>query len=113
LEISIQPKEKLMKNGTIASMTDISAAIKGYAAATRGPAPTDDGPYSSCQKKNFPLYQLVQFVNLPSDSSLLGQTGVILGTSFVNVIDHYIVLLFEPTDTHLAICMTESCLEAI
>jgi len=101
-----------MKNNTIASMTDISVAIKGYADATRGPAPTDDGPYSGCQKKNFSLSQPVRFVNLPP-CELSGKTGVILGTSFVNVIDHYIVLLDKPTDTHLAVCITESCLEAL
>ena len=69
-------------------------------------------PYAGSSKKNFTLGKPVRFVNLP-ECELLGKTGKILGTSFVNVIDHYIVLLDEPTETHYAICMTESCLEVV
>lgn len=98
------------KDQNISSMTDLSNAIKGYAAATRG-GPDSTLPYADCVKKNFPLRAMVRFVNLPDDCELLGKTGITLGTSFVNVTDHYIVLLDEPTDTHLAITITEACLE--
>jgi hypothetical protein len=43
---------------------------------------------------------------------LENKTGVILGKSFVHILDHYIVLLDDPLPESLAICMTESCLMA-
>lgn len=68
-------------------------------------------PYAGPQKKNFKLYQQVRFVNLPKDCELEKNGGIILGTSSINVTDHYMVLLFNPTPTHLAISITEACLE--
>jgi hypothetical protein len=107
-----------MKNGqdNIVSMNDISAAIKSYAAATRGyPVNTfaSIDPYTHCPKKFFQLSQRVMFVNLPEDCELLGQYGTILGKSSVNVIDTYIVMLDNPVPEAFAIVMTESCLEAV
>lgn len=75
--------------------------------------PKNDDPYSGLQKKNFKLYQRVRFVNLPKNCELENNRGIILGTSLVNVTDHYIVLLAKSTKTHLAISITEACLEAI
>lgn len=64
-------------------------------------------------KKEFKLDQRVRFINLPEDCNLLNEEGIILGKCFENVTDHYIVLLDNPTKTHKAIGMTESCLEAL
>lgn len=63
-------------------------------------------------KKEFPLRTKVQFINLGGDC-LEGKTGWVLGKSLVHVDDFYIVMLEEPTPTHLAICMTEHCLEQV
>jgi hypothetical protein len=63
-------------------------------------------------------------VKIVKAEELSGRTGTILGKSFINVIDGYIVLLDEGiTSTyiydseipffHKAICITESCLEKI
>ena len=41
------------------------------------------------------------------------QTGQILGKAIVSVDDHYIVLLDIPTEEHLAVVITEHCLEEI
>ena len=63
-------------------------------------------------KKKFPLKTRVKFIKTGSDA-LENQTGIILGKSSVNVDDHYIVLLDVPTTDHLAISITEHCLETV
>ena len=60
-------------------------------------------------KKNYPLSHRVKIVRLGGDA-MEGKTGHILGKSFENVHDHYIVMLDEPTETHLAVVITEHCL---
>lgn len=62
-------------------------------------------------KKEFALKQRVRFVHTGGDKLLEGKTGTILGKSMVHVIDHYIVMLDEPTPDALAISITEACLE--
>lgn len=64
------------------------------------------------QKKNFELRTRVRFVLVDSDR-LENQTGTILGKSFEDVGDHYIVLLDVPQPDMLAICITEHCLEPV
>jgi hypothetical protein len=66
-------------------------------------------------KQNFPLNAAVRFhsLNEDGDSPLEGATGKILGKSFENVLDHYMVLLDVPTETHLAISITEACLKPV
>lgn len=63
-------------------------------------------------KKNFKLRDRVVIRRVGGDS-LEGALGTIQGTSVVDATDFYIVLLDEPTATHLAICMTESCLDLV
>lgn len=74
-------------------------------------------------KKNFKVDDRVVIVKTGS-AALDNVTGIILGKSFINVIDHYIVLLDEEfvKNTDLldyvmpgakALCITESCLELI
>lgn len=63
-------------------------------------------------KKNFELKTVVRFVKTGGDV-LENQTGTILGKSFVNVVDHYIVLLDNPLPDRLAVVITEHCLEAV
>lgn len=63
-------------------------------------------------KKNFELKTVVRFVKTGGDV-LENQTGTILGKSFVNVEDHYIVLLDNPLPDRLAVTITEHCLEAV
>ena len=63
-------------------------------------------------KKNFKLRDRVVIRRVGADS-LEGAIGTIQGTSVVDATDFYIVLLDEPTATHLAICMTESCLDLV
>lgn len=62
------------------------------------------------EKKNFALKTKVRIVKVGGDV-LENQTGTILGKSFVNVNDHYIVLLDNPLPESLAITITEHCLE--
>ena len=64
-------------------------------------------------KKEFKLNQKVRIVNVGGDVSIDGKTGYVLGKSFENVIDFYIVMLDEPRPDALAISITEACLEAI
>ena len=63
-------------------------------------------------KKNFALNTKVRFIKTGGDV-LENQTGTILGKSFVNVDDHYIVLLDVPFPDRLAVTITEHCLEAV
>ena len=62
-------------------------------------------------KKNFPLNTRVKFVK--TTGKLDNQTGQILGKAIVSIEDHYIVLLDIPTEEHLAVVITEHCLEEI
>jgi len=72
-------------------------------------------------KKSFDCDDRVKFVKTGGD--LDGKLGTIIGKSFINVIDSYIVLLDGPIEykdvydgkpfLHKAITMTESCLEKI
>ena len=62
-------------------------------------------------KKNFSLNARVKFVK--TTGKLDDQTGQILGKAIVSVEDHYIVLLDIPTEEHLAVVITEHCLEEI
>ena len=62
-------------------------------------------------KKNFPLNARVKFVK--TTGKLDDQTGQILGKAVVDIEDHYIVLLDIPTEEHLAVVITELCLEEI
>lgn len=64
------------------------------------------------QKKNFALRTPVRFVRLGGDR-LENQTGTVLGKSFENVDDHYIVMLDVPLPDRLAVCITEHCLEPV
>ena len=64
------------------------------------------------QKKNFALRTRVRCVRVGGDR-LENQTGTILGKSFEDVGDHYIVLLDVPQTDLLAICITEHCLEPV
>ena len=61
-------------------------------------------------KKEFAVDARVQFVRLGNDP-LEGEFGTVLGKSFVNITDHYIVLLDNPRPDFKAICITEHCLE--
>lgn len=63
-------------------------------------------------KKEFLVDQRVKIVKVGGDK-LENKVGTILGKSFVDFIDHYIILLDEPTKDAKAICITESCLEKI
>lgn len=63
-------------------------------------------------KKNFALKTPVRFIKTGGDV-LENQTGTILGKSFVNVEDHYIVMLDVPLPDRLAVTITEHCLEAV
>lgn len=51
-------------------------------------------------------------MNVPNDR-LEGANGDVLGKSFVNVLDHYIVLLDKPFPEAKAVCITEACLEKL
>lgn len=63
-------------------------------------------------KANFKLFQRVKFVNLPVDNPLHNKVGFIAGVSIKHAeFDCYIVWLDIPTDTHLAVSITETCLE--
>jgi hypothetical protein len=64
-------------------------------------------------KSEFRLLERVQLVNLPTACELHGKTGFICGKSFTHAeMDCYIVWLDVPTDTHLAISITENCIES-
>lgn len=63
-------------------------------------------------KANFKLFERVKLVNLPVTCPLRDKVGFIAGTSMTAAeMDCYIVWLDAPTDTHLAVSITESCLE--
>ena len=64
------------------------------------------------QKKNFPVNTRV-LIEKTTDPNLDGQTGTILGKSFVHVLDHYIVLLDVPLPDFRAITLTEACLAEV
>lgn len=64
-------------------------------------------------KKSFPLKTRVRFIGLPKDCALYNKTGVVLGTAIVDVTDTYIVMLDEPLPSHLAMIITEACLELV
>lgn len=63
-------------------------------------------------KKNFKLRDRVVIRRVGGDP-LEGALGAVQGTSVVDATDFYIVLLDEPTPTHLAICIIESCLDLV
>lgn len=61
------------------------------------------------QKLELGLEEVVQ-IHSTTSSELDGSYGCILGKSVSDYIDHYIVLLDEPTDTALAVVIPEVCL---
>lgn len=66
------------------------------------------------EKKNFPLYARVQFINCKES----GQKGTILGKSIIDIIDHYIVLMDKNSyqadgSEAAAFAIPEHCLEQI
>lgn len=61
-------------------------------------------------KASFELNTRVRFIKLP-ECELTNKSGVILGTSMVDVQDFYIVMLDEPLPNRRAVVMIESCLE--
>jgi hypothetical protein len=64
-------------------------------------------------KSEFKLFERVQLANLPSTNELHNKTGFICGKSMSNTdVDFYIVYLDVPTDTHLAVSVTELCIES-
>lgn len=64
-------------------------------------------------KANFKLLERVRFTNLPVSCELYKKHGFIAGKSSISPeMDFYIVWLDVPTDTHMAVSVTESCLEA-
>ena len=65
------------------------------------------------EKKNFGLLEEVVIKNFPENDPLNNARGWILGKSFENIIDCYIVELEKPLPTAIAIVVTESCLERI
>lgn len=66
----------------------------------------------SYTEKEFPEKARVR-IHSVGTNVLDNKTGFILGKSFVNVDDHYIVQLDEPLPEASAICITEHCLELI
>lgn len=61
-------------------------------------------------KKEFKVDQKVRIVNA---MELSGLSGTVLGKSFVEVLDHYIVLLDTPLPNAKAVSITEACLETL
>ena len=68
-------------------------------------------------KKNFKFGDIVKVFNFPPKDSLNGVEGLIVGKSFENITDVYIVMfgddLPEPYDKWQAYVITETCLEKI
>lgn len=64
------------------------------------------------EDKNFELRQKVE-IHSTGSSELDGKTGFILGRSTNDISTHYIVMLDEPMETHLAINITQFCLNKI
>lgn len=64
-------------------------------------------------KHDFPLDQRVKIHGFPENDPLQGATGTILGKSAEHVVDFYIMMLDQPTLTHKAIQIIESCLSPI
>jgi hypothetical protein len=63
-------------------------------------------------KANFKLLERVRLINLPTKCDIHGKTGFIAGKSVTHAeFDSYIVWLDVPTDTHMAVSITEACLE--
>jgi hypothetical protein len=63
-------------------------------------------------KANFKLLDRVRFVRLPNTCPLHKKSGIIAGkSSELAEFDSYIIWLDVPTDTHMAVVMTEACLE--
>jgi hypothetical protein len=63
-------------------------------------------------KAEFKLFDRVKFVNLPVNCPFHNGEGFIAGKSVSSAeMDCYIVWLDIPTDTHLAVSITEACLE--
>lgn len=60
-------------------------------------------------KKQFLLNQRVK-IDGSMGNEIGNAAGVILGKSFENVFDEYIVLLDNPTKTHLAVTIPETLL---
>jgi len=64
-------------------------------------------------KSEFKLMERVRLVELPTTSELHGKTGFIAGKSSIAAeFDCYIVWLDIPTDTHMAVSITENCIES-
>ncbi|MCK9369204.1 hypothetical protein M0R04_04635 [Candidatus Dojkabacteria bacterium] len=61
-------------------------------------------------KKEFQIDHKVRF---KAAMELTGLTGTILGKAYLGITDDYIVLLDVPMKYRKAICITESCLEAV
>jgi hypothetical protein len=63
-------------------------------------------------KSEFKLLERVQLVNLPVNCDLYNKTGFIAGKSMRSAEqDSYIVWLDVPTDTHMAVSISEACIE--
>jgi hypothetical protein len=72
----------------------------------------------SFNKQNFSLNERVEIHSLGvtmdgERQELEGATGYILGKSFENVLDAYMVMLDKPLPNALAVQMTEACLRRI
>ncbi len=63
-------------------------------------------------KQNLEVNQRV-IIGSTSDSNLEGQTGVILGKTFDDIFDSYIILLEKPYNGQKAINLTEACISRI
>lgn len=65
-------------------------------------------------KKYFSVCDIVKVINFPPNDPMNGREGIIIGKSFENITDVYIVLFGEelpdPYDKWLAFTITESCL---
>jgi len=74
-------------------------------------------------KKNFNCYDRVKIVNFPEDNENNGRLGTVVGCSFVDIINHYIVILDDEIERFdwveniskrwRAVSITEVCLEKV
>ena len=63
-------------------------------------------------KSEFKLMERVRIVGVPTTSDIHGKTGFIAGkSSIAPEFDCYIVWLDIPTDTHMAVSISENCIE--
>jgi len=68
--------------------------------------------FAKSVKKEFGLNQRVVLSDYLG-ADLSGATGTILGKSFIDIFDMYIVLLDIPLPTHLAVVIPEMALTAV